>query len=303
MELRNLNVASVYYIRFLGMKNILLKSPAKVNLYLRIINRRPDGFHNLKTIFERINLFDSIRLRKIKENKIRIHCTHKDVPTGPKNLVYKVAQKLKEDFHIAQGVEISIVKRIPVAAGMAGGSSNAATVLLGLNRLWSLNLSLREMVAYASNIGSDVAFFLYDVSWALGTQRGEQIQPLKLSQKLWHVLVIPKIKLYAKDVYSHLKLQLTKKSDDANILLQHLRKNHLDVVSALMTNDLESTVMEMHPRLKSLKMRMEALNCIKVIVSGSGPCVYGLVHSRKEALRIKKILNQTYSRVFVAQTF
>lgn len=285
------------------MKKILFKSPAKVNLYLRIISRRPDGFHNLVTIFERINLFDFIELREIKQNKIRIYCEHKDVPTGPKNLVYKVAQKLKDDFHLSQGVEIKIVKRIPVAAGMAGGSSNAATVLLGLNRLWNLKLSQERMVTYASQIGSDVAFFLYDTSWALGTQRGEKIRPLKLSQKLWHVLVIPRIKLYAKDVYGRLKLQLTKKSDDANILLQHLRKNHFDAVSALMTNDLESAVMEIHPQLMALKMRMEQLKCFKVMVSGSGPCVYGLVSSRKEALRIKKILNQKYSRVFAAQTF
>lgn len=285
------------------MKKILLKSPAKVNLYLKIINRRPDGFHNLVTIFERINLFDSIELKSIKENKIRIYCPHKDVPTGPKNLVYKVAQKLKDDFRLSQGVEIKITKRIPVAAGMAGGSSNAATVILGLNRLWDLKLSQAKMVAYASQIGSDVAFFLYETSWALGTQRGEKIRPLKLAQKLWHVLVIPRIKLYAKDVYGRLKLQLTKKSDDANILLQHLKKNRLDAVSALMTNDLESTVMEIHPQLKWLKMRMEQLKCFKVLVSGSGPCVYGLVSSRKEALRIRKILNQKYSRVFVAQTF
>lgn len=285
------------------MKKILLKSPAKVNLYLRIINRRPDGFHNLVTIFERINLFDSIELKAIKENKIRIYCSHKDVPAGPKNLVYKVAQRLKDDFGLSQGVEIKITKRIPVAAGMAGGSSNAATVISGLNRLWDLKLSQEKMVTYASQIGSDVAFFLYDASWALGTQRGEKIRPLKVNQKLWHVLVIPRIKLYAKDVYGRLKLQLTKKSDDANILLQHLKKNHLDAVSALMTNDLESTVMEICPQLKLLKMRMEQLKCLKVLVSGSGPCVYGLVSSRKESLRIKKILNQKYSRVFVAQTF
>jgi 4-diphosphocytidyl-2-C-methyl-D-erythritol kinase len=285
------------------MKKISLQSPAKVNLYLKVLNKRPDGFHNIVTLFERINIFDTIELKENHLGKIRIFCSSKDVPTGPKNLVYKVAQKFRDDFAIETGVDIKIVKRIPVAAGMAGGSTNAATVLLGLNRLWNLRLSQRQLTAYASTIGSDVAFFLYDSSWALGTQRGEKIKPVSLSQKLWHVLVIPRIKLYAKDVYGALKLQLTKKSDDVNILLHHLRKSDLDDVSSLMTNDLESAVMQICPQLLTLKSRMEKLGLMKVLVSGSGPCIYGLARSEQEALGIKRILNRKYSRVFVAHTF
>ena len=120
---------------------------------------------------------------------------------------------------------------------------------------------------------------------------------------MWHVLVVPQIKLYAKDVYGALKLELTKKSDDVNILLRQLRKNHCDDVSALMTNDLESAVMDICPQLMTLKMRMEKLGFLKVLVSGSGPCVYGFARSEEEALGIKKNLDKKYSRVFVAHTF
>src|SRR6185436_451831 len=158
------------------MKSITLQSPAKLNLYLKIVNKRPDGFHNLTTLFERIDLADEITLTSEASGRIRVSCDHPQVPTGPKNLVYKAAALLKQDFGIKQGVHITICKNIPVAAGLAGGSSNAATVLQGLNKLWNLKLTKTRLAAYAARIGSDVAFFLYDCSWALGTGRGEVIE-------------------------------------------------------------------------------------------------------------------------------
>ena len=118
------------------MNSITLRSPAKLNLYLHVHNKRPDGFHNITTVFERINLFDDIRLTTNRSGKIKIFCSHQDVPKGPKNLVYRVAKRLRDEFSVKAGVDITIKKQIPVAAGLAGGSSNAATTLMGLHRLW-----------------------------------------------------------------------------------------------------------------------------------------------------------------------
>ncbi|MBF0490573.1 MAG: 4-(cytidine 5'-diphospho)-2-C-methyl-D-erythritol kinase, partial [Candidatus Omnitrophica bacterium] len=130
------------------MTSITLNSYAKLNLVLNVLGKRPDGFHQLRTIFERIDLHDTITLKK-RSFGIHISCNHPHVPLGPKNLVYKIALKLQNDFGIKEGVSMTIRKRIPVAAGLAGGSSNAATVLLGLNQLWNLNLSQKKLIEYA----------------------------------------------------------------------------------------------------------------------------------------------------------
>jgi 4-diphosphocytidyl-2-C-methyl-D-erythritol kinase len=311
-------------------KPLVLRSPAKVNLFLKVINQREDGFHNICTIFERISLFDTIELSLLPSQKIKIECNHPHVPTGSKNLVHKVARLIQQNYGIQQGVKIKIIKRIPVAAGLAGGSSNAATVLEGLNQLWNVKLSQQKLLILAKQIGSDVAFFLYHCSWALGTERGDHIRPLAVKRKLSHVLVVPKIKMYAGEVYEALKLKngpeaflrsiesrrnikvceknsgknlkLTKKSDDVNILLHQLRKNNIIDVGRLMVNDLEVAVLHLEPALLKLKQKLKSLNAQGVMVSGSGPCVYGLTQDLKEAQMIRDQLLRRYRQTFAVET-
>ncbi|MBP9855186.1 MAG: 4-(cytidine 5'-diphospho)-2-C-methyl-D-erythritol kinase [Candidatus Omnitrophica bacterium] len=300
------------------MSQLILKAPAKLNLYLKVINKRPDGYHNIVTLFERIDLFDRIRLNSNSSGKITVTCNHPQVPTGPKNLVHKVAKMIKEKYQIAEGIHIDIDKSIPVAAGLAGGSTNAATVLLGLNKLWKLNLSQAKMVDIASQIGSDVPFFLYDSSWALGTDRGTHIKPLKIKRELWHILVVPKIKMQTPKVYSRIRIptktgfpkggkvnntnMLTKKDDDVNILVHKLRKSNIISISSLLYNDLEKVVVQICPKIMKLKETLKSLNAKGVTVSGSGPSVYGLTDSRQEALQIHSQLSKRYSQVFVVRT-
>ena len=300
------------------MTQISLKAPAKLNLYLRVLKKRSDGFHNIKTIFERINLVDHIRLRSNKTGKICITCDHPHVPLGPKNLVYKVAQILKEKSGIPHGVDIDIKKNIPVAAGLAGGSTNAASVLMGLNRLWRLKLSDISMLRIAKQIGSDVPFFLYDSSWAMGVERGDKIRPLKIKRKLWHILVVPRIKMYTPKVYSRIRIPtdqtgakpanrggtnvLTKTTDNANILVHKLRNSNIMSISSLLYNDLEKVVLQICPRIKNLKDRLKSLNAKGVTVSGSGPSVYGLTDSEREAKQIQAQLSNRYAQVFVVRT-
>lgn len=284
-------------------RSLTLLSPAKVNLFLKVVNKRPDGFHNIETLFERIDLCDKLRFSSNATGKIVIACNHPQVPLGPKNLVYQVAQILKNDCGIKKGVKIDIDKKIPVAAGLAGGSSNAAYTLLGLNELWQLKLSKRQLISYAQQIGSDVAFFLADCSFAYGTQKGDQISKVNLKKKLWHVLVVPRVKVYSKVVYGGLKLQLTKKSDDVNILIHSLRKNKIKEVYALLRNDLEAVVMRFCPQVLRLKKRLKLLHFQGFMVSGSGPSVFSLMESEQEAKLIAKKLAKVYSQVFVVQTF
>ena len=299
------------------MSRIVLSSPAKLNLFLKVQNKRPDGYHNIVTVFERIDLTDEIDFRSTSDGNIYIKCNHPDVPVGPKNLVYKVARLLQQELRVDQGVKIRIKKHIPVAAGLAGGSSNAATALLGLNYIWKLNLSRARLLSYARKIGSDVAFFLHDANWALGTERGDCIKKLNINTKLWHILVIPCIKMYSWKVYGGLSLStlrasqrgkgggtnmLTKINDNANILIRNLKKDNVLEVGRLLANDLEPEIIRLSPCLKKLKERLKSLNAKGVMISGSGPSVFGLTMTKKEADLIRAVLSKRFARVFVVKT-
>lgn len=321
------------------MKHISLKAPAKLNLLLKVVNKRKDGYHNLVTLFERIDLQDTLQFNRNAKGQIRIFCDCPDVPTGPKNLIHKAAMLLKEGLKLKEGVDIKVIKRIPVAAGLGGGSSDAATTLIGLNQFWKLSLTRAQLLTYARALGSDVPFFLYDASWALGQGRGDKIIPLPMNAKLWHILVVPPIKVYSREVFENFKggdnpnlktegltnqltlsispsgeyaenrfrglsadtNVLTKQNPDVNILTA-LRKKELQQVNCLLFNDLEKTIISLKPPLLKAKNRLSKLLSGKVIFSGSGPAFFGLTVSRAQAMRLRQILKRRYSQVYVVRT-
>ncbi|MBF0532345.1 MAG: 4-(cytidine 5'-diphospho)-2-C-methyl-D-erythritol kinase [Candidatus Omnitrophica bacterium] len=285
------------------MRPFTLKSPAKLNLYLSVNHRRPDGYHDITTLFERINLFDEISFESAVDQSIRISCDHPQVPVGRKNLVYQAAKLLQDEFGLRQGARIYIRKRIPVAAGLAGGSSNCATALLGLNRLWGLKLGREELVRFGQSLGCDVAFFLYDTSWAWGRGRGDQIEPLDVKTKCWHIVVTPKAKVYSSAVYSALKLELTKKIEDVNILLSYLRMNNIIGLGRVLHNDLEPAVCSFCSTVESVKAALKKWDVPGARVSGSGPSVYALTENAAQARNIAEHLAHRYAQVFVVSTF
>lgn len=284
------------------MSGLSLKSPAKLNLFLKVLAKRPDGYHDLQTIFERISLCDEIRLTRRTDGKIIVICDHPQVPKGPKNLVVKVGRMLQARYGVKSGATIFIDKRIPVAAGLAGGSSNAATVLLGLNKIWGLGLKRSDLVLLGAQIGSDVAFFLYDSSWALGEGRGERITRLRIRNKYWHVVVVPRLKMYTKDVFGRLNLRLTKKEADVNILTLALKGKSAFKTGQLLHNDLETSILDIKPDLIRLKDRLSQYGFCGVAFSGSGPSCYGLAPSQEIAIKAAEDLKRYYARVFVAHT-
>ena len=284
------------------MKPFTLPSYAKLNLALRVVGRRPDGFHQLVTLFERIDLHDDISFAPAKEGEFSLRCNDKRVPCDERNLIGKAARILLDGEKVNKGARIVIRKRIPVAAGLAGGSSNAAAALLGLNRLWNLKLSSEKLLSYARMIGSDVAFFLYDVPFAVGTGRGEMIKPLAMKVRLWHFLVVPKAPLLTKDVYGHFARSFTKPGSDVNIMLRSLEKNDPAGVGAGLFNDLEAPILALKPHLGKLKDRVSRQDVLGVSFSGSGPSVFAVTASENEANKLKKIFSKTYKQVFVVRT-
>lgn len=285
------------------MRSLSLRSPAKLNLFLQVVNKRPDGYHNLVTVFERIDLFDDLELTLNSTGDIRVFCDHPDVPTDFRNLVFKAAKLLKDDFALQEGVDVVIKKRIPVAAGLGGGSSNAATALLGLSRLWKLDLTRRELLAYARALGSDVPFFIYDCSWAVGTGRGDRIKPLCLNRKLWHILFVPSMKMYTKEVFEAVNLELTKTNDDVNIFIRSLKNSDISLIGGLLRNDLEIPIIKLAPDLLKSKDLMMTLKSQGVSFSGSGPALFGLTKDKQEAEKLKDFLKKQYPQIFAVRTF
>ncbi len=308
------------------MKSIVLQSPAKLNLFLKVVNQRPDGYHNLITLFERIDLCDEIKFILTDNGQISISCQDKDVPCGPKNLIYKAAQLLQKDGKVKKGVKVILDKRIPVAAGLGGGSSNGATALLALNKLWNLRLKPEKLVEYGRQLGSDVPFFLYDCSWALGTSRGDDIKPLRLKTKLWHCLITPRLKVYSSQVFKALGLKaakapcnnisnnkirpgsvatnlLTKKELDVNILLRALRKNDFLSAGSLLFNGLEPAIVKIYPQLAKVKENLKRFDSLGVSFSGSGPSVFCMTESRFQSEKIRKTLSRRYQQIFTVRTY
>lgn len=284
------------------MKVLTLRSPAKLNLYLKVVRKREDGYHELVTLFERIDLADELRFQSNAAGRINIFCSDRDVPKGKKNLIVQAAHLLREHGRVSEGADIHLVKRIPVAAGLAGGSSNAATALMGLNRLWRLGLSREQLVDFGRRLGSDVPFFLYQTPWALGTGRGDRIRPLNLPVKLWHVLVVPRLKMYSREVFTTLNLQLTKTNDNVNILIHYLKKNNIMRAVDLLSNDLESSILQIRPNLFQVKERLLSSGVMGASFSGSGPAVFGIVSSRRQAEHVEANMGRHYTKVFAVKT-
>ncbi|MEW5894274.1 MAG: 4-(cytidine 5'-diphospho)-2-C-methyl-D-erythritol kinase [Candidatus Omnitrophota bacterium] len=284
------------------MKPLLFKSPAKLNLFLRVINKRPDGYHNLQTLFERINLFDDLYFSTVKSGDITISCDHPHVPCGPGNLIYKIADYIKSTYGLKYGVHVKLNKRIPVAAGLAGGSSNAATTLIALNKLWKLGLKKARLIEIGNMFGSDIAFFLHDCSWALGEGRGEIISPLDIKSKIDHILVVPKKKMSTPKVYQALNLKLTNKKDNVNILIHSLKEKDIVKSSQFLFNDLEHSILTIDPKLDVVKKRLKSLENKGVSFSGSGPSLFGLTKSNQEAKDLCDALKKRYEQVYVVRT-
>jgi len=284
------------------MRRLSLRSPAKLNLFLNVTQKRHDGYHNLTTLFERIDLCDVIHLQPNRTGKICLHADHPGLCSTKQNLATRAAVLLKDRYRIPHGADIHLVKNIPVAAGLGGGSSNAAAVLMGLNRLWKLNRSLAELSACGRELGSDVPFFLYGCRWAVGRRRGDQIKPVAIKPRLWHVLIVPCLKIYSREVFTALNLQLTKRTGNVNILIRSLQYNNINNVQRLLSNDLESGIFTTCPKLLKIKNRISRITGRPVAFSGSGPSMFVITQGPKEAAGIHQALERLYRRVYIVKT-
>ncbi|KPK42521.1 MAG: hypothetical protein AMJ78_02200 [Omnitrophica WOR_2 bacterium SM23_29] len=282
---------------------LTLKSPAKINLYLKVLRRRPDGFHDIETIFERIDLCDEIGLRPIKD-EIRILCENPEVPSDSHNLAYKAAQALKEKYAPTSGVEITINKKIPVAAGLGGASSNCATCLRGLNTIWDLGLKKDQLLEIGNVLGADVPFFVLDAGRAIGRGRGEILEEIPKGESFWYFLINPGFEILAKEAYSALNLGLTHIGNNSKIDLKSFSKIRFEDLKELLFNSLEGPIEKRFKEIQEIKSAILKAGLRTSLMSGSGPTVFGIALSKEEALKAEERLSFREGwQAFVATTY
>ncbi|MBU2099994.1 4-(cytidine 5'-diphospho)-2-C-methyl-D-erythritol kinase, partial [Candidatus Micrarchaeota archaeon] len=255
------------------MKKNTINSPAKVNLTLDIIKKREDGYHELEMVMQELELKDEIVLEEIEKNEIRIRCILPEVPINEKNLCWKAAEIIKEKKDIKKGILIRIKKKIPVAGGLGGGSSNAAATIKGLNELWELNLEEKEMQEIAEQIGMDVAFFLYGGT-AFAEGRGEKIKKIKSFPKTKMIVCNPGIPVSTKTAYSNIDYEKSGKVLASRKLKQAIEQGkETKELIQLIHNDFEFSVFRDFPKIEKLKEEMQE-NSLNVLMSGSGSTVF-----------------------------
>lgn len=273
------------------MREIKLKARAKINLGLDVLRKREDGYHEIRMIMQMINLYDKITLRRIREPGIRVTTNLSYLPVNEDNLAYRAAKLLRDEFRIPDGVEIELQKYIPVAAGMAGGSSDAAAVMVGMDRIFQLGLSKKQLMERGVKIGADVPFCIMRGT-ALAEGIGEVLTPLPAMPHCSLVIAKPKIHVSTRFVYGNLKVDELKEHPDIDGQVQALRKGNLEQLTAKMGNVLETVTVPAYPVIDEIKKTMIKNDAMGAMMSGSGPTVFGVFEREEPAQEVCRLLKK-----------
>ncbi|MDQ3221646.1 MAG: 4-(cytidine 5'-diphospho)-2-C-methyl-D-erythritol kinase [Acidobacteriota bacterium] len=267
-----------------------LPSFAKLNLYLEVIGKRDDGYHELCTVFQTVSLHDDLTFST--GDSIRLTCNDKKIPADDRNLIVKAAKILREKFDIHPGAGIHLEKRIPAPGGLGGGSSNAAITLLGLKKLWSLEVGFDELLEIGRMLGSDVPFFLYGGT-SVGTGRGTEVKPLADIVEKQMLIVIPDVSVSTRDAFEMLNApNLT--TDAAKSILNNCRfdTESIDLRHSAIKNDFETTVFAAYPEIKTVKQTLLDLGAVNASMSGSGASVFGIFDTEETRQTAMKALDE-----------
>lgn len=264
------------------MQTFELSSPAKINLFLDVLGKRSDGYHDIVTVFEKIDLCDRMRFTE-SEKGITLSSNLKDLPTGENNLICRAYSLFKKAYGASKGVKIHIEKNIPVAAGLGGGSSNAAVALKGLNRLWKAGFPDEKLVDIGKKIGADVPFFISNHSFAIGKGRGDDIVPIKSNLDIWHVIISPPEHVLTKEIYGDPSLNLTGNRPDVKIIVRAIEQKDFGGIKRHLYNALEPLVTKKVEDISRVKAFVKKRGFDAVKVTGSGPTIFVFTHERKEA--------------------
>lgn len=262
------------------IKHLGLKAYGKVNLGLDVVRKREDGYHEVRMIMQTVGVYDKIDLRRSQEPGIRVETNLYYLPNNENNLAYKAARLLMEEFGVKEGVDIQIRKFIPVAAGMAGGSTDAAAVLFGVNKMFTLGLSMEELMERGVKLGADVPYCVMRGT-ALSEGIGEILTPLPPMPQCKILIAKPSLSVSTKFVYENLRLNTLKPEEHPDIdrIADAIRRQDLYAVAKNLGNLLETVTIPAHPVIQDIKEKMKELGAVNALMSGSGPTVFGLFSS------------------------
>ncbi|GKU23290.1 4-(cytidine 5'-diphospho)-2-C-methyl-D-erythritol kinase [Clostridium folliculivorans] len=281
---------------------MILKAYAKINIALDVIGKREDGYHLLRMIMQTIDLYDVIHINKeLSNDDITITCDNPFIPTDSRNLCYKAAKLFKEKYSISGGVKIDIIKKIPMSAGMAGGSTDAAAVIKGMNDIFEINATEEELLALGLQIGADVPYCMKGGT-ALCEGIGEQIKPLKSFKNYILVVVKPPFGVSTKEVYGLLDIKRIYKHPKINNLIHEMNSGNIKFVAENMKNVLENVTIRKHPLIKGIKDSMVNLGCLGTLMSGSGPTVFAFFEDMVKAQNCYEKMKEKYRDVYITRT-
>lgn len=279
---------------------IMEKAAAKINLTLDVLRKREDGYHEVEMVMAMVDLADRIEMQELPRDTIIISSQAGYIPLDEKNLAFQAAKLIKERYNVKQGVYIHLNKNIPVAAGLAGGSSDAAATLRGLNRLWKLGISREELERLGAELGSDVPYCISGGA-AIARGRGEKLERIGSPPSCWVVLAKPPINVSTADVYGRLDVAAIRRHPSTQEMVEAIRNQDFGGICRNLGNVLEEVTMRQHPEVKRLKDCMLKLGADGALMSGSGPTVFGLCAKESRAQRVYNGLRGFCRDVYVVR--
>ena len=286
------------------MESIRLKARAKINLGLDVLRKREDGYHDVRMVMQTIGIYDRLIITKIPEEDIRIKSNLFFLPVNENNLIYKAAKLLKDRCGFAGGVEIDLNKFIPVSAGLAGGSTDAASTLFGLNRLFDLGLSTKDLMELGVSIGADVPYCVMRGT-ALAEGIGEKLTALPPLPRCWILIAKPPINVSTKLVYESLDMNGVDRHPDIDGLIDAIKRQDINGICSLMGNVLENVTVPLYPVIESIKNDMMDNGAINAMMSGSGPTVFGIFPDEETILKCQAFLKKKGEarQVYITESF
>lgn len=277
------------------------KAPAKINLAIDVLRKRPDGYHDVIMIMQSVALYDIITVKPIRGGKITVTTDSDLVPDGSQNIVYKVAELLRNKYNAKDGAEIQIEKNIPVAAGLAGGSSDAAVAIKLLDKAWGLKMSKAEVLEIAKKIGSDVPFCI-EGGTALAEGLGEKLTPLKPMPECFILLAKPEMNISTKEVYEGIDTKEVKERPDIKGMMGALNRGSLSDVASRLCNVLENVTVKKCPQIPDIKEKLIEYGALGSVMSGSGPTVFGIFDDQNKAYYAYDHVKGMVNEIFVVKT-
>ena len=286
------------------MDSISLKARAKINLGLDVLGKREDGYHEVRMVMQTIGIYDRLILTKIPEEEIRITSNLAFLPVNENNLIYKAIKLLKDEYHFPGGVSVDLNKFIPVAAGMAGGSTDAASTMFGVNRLFGLNLSMGKMMELGVRLGADVPYCVMRGT-ALAEGIGEKLTRITPVPHMWILIAKPQINVSTRLVYEQLDMGGIQKHPDIDGIIRAIEAQDVVRIAQSMGNVLENVTVPLYPVIETIKQDMLSHGAINAMMSGSGPTVFGIFPDEQTTLACQAFLKKKGDarQVYITENF